>query len=1061
MSCLPRGGWILFLAACLAVAGCRAGDSPDTEEPEPPAPVLQADPPAGTYDSFVLDVEISALDPEVELLFGVNLDPDLDLPWYQGAVSVHLRNSATIRVLARDPDGREWGPYSFAYQLRQRDAQGGCWIQEMDRIYYGPQDHVPVPVGYTFPTALSRLELLVDGSPEAYYAAEDIPRGVTTVTLPPFPVEKGYDVQCRISVSDEEKIEGDVVRLYMDATPPTAEWVNAAPWLPPTHYRLVAQDTGGSGVSHADICDNTGSYCLPMSGAGTMFSFSTSFMTGGADGFGVEVRVYDRAGNLFVMEAPLVDGSDIPTGASAYLHSVTMVTTSAFDLHQWLLDQGEDPPVEVRTIDDVPVDGHSLSLKKGWNEYLFRRAGEVSWQTFGTYHAGVDLTLPSRDPALEGAWLVYASQSTVPVLQATRIAVEPLASSDWLRPWFDIPRLFVVEDVDNTGVWDDDDRVFVLDALDEGGPWLRRAEPLRASLVEVVSQPGTQARSVLLECEDCYSGGVLTAGVLRLQRRSHSEGPPVGRYSWSAGEVSEFPVTVEFQADAEDTCLFFWDEDVNGVVNGDEPRQMLPCDSAEALLGRAEALTVETKDDSFFVRGIPYGGAITALVEVLHDSGEALFTRPLPLVMDRDGTGHRQVEVTDYGRWPLRLSTWDDQGSRKEASLPGSPLSTTTTVEVDVRDESDSLIAAVVENQMPGLSDYQIFDGSVRALVGVNPDDWPYMRAHRDGYVSEWYQGDGSLITLRLYSPAAAGLVQGHVYGADGEPVLHALISWDAGQWTSQTFTDSQGWYSLPILGTGLLSARLPDSIHSEDAPLVAAAGDTFSHTFHLPPTVPVWPMGMVTTQRVTAVTGPSPASVSSNDLYTWAWMDGGTGLPAGQWVMHAAENLRRPFLVPGAMPGYELHNPSPLSVPWTSLLLASSMHLRCGAREQVVSFGIAPLVDSLCWEWYAAWGGQAFYLGRPSPVGGMPNAGLKEWRATIRQGGVVVPSLDVQLRDLIFDRKVEATTDGAGRLHVALPHGFYEVRTASGQVLNTGHGEPAFVPVSHIAPSTMTLHLP
>ncbi len=1028
----------------MGLSSCTEEDSkPVKHGDEPVAPGIRLEPPAGRYDAYVLEVTVSAEADGVSLAAALNRTPASDqIDWSDGPLTVRIESSASVQVLVRDGDGRIWGPYGHEYLLAGRDLDGRCAIQLPERLYYGPAESIPLSVTYSLPTALSAVQLTVDGKPAASFASAESPRGTTTITLPPLANEKGYDVTCKVAGPGLTDDVGNTVRVYVDATSPEAAWLTAGPYTPPTHYRLQAADAG-SGVERAELCDTAMQYCLPMSTTGDgRFSFGTAFIPGAAEGFAVVARVYDNAGNPAILSAREIGVDELPDGAEPFMHAVTLTPAATFDFAAWLMGEVGETPTEVRTLAFSAMPSEALELDTGYNEFLFRRPGRSGWDTFGIYHAGVEVALPYREPVEQAPWLVYASHATLPGLQSWLVDVLPPGTESFARAWFEVPRLYFVEDLDGEGDWDESEPLFILDvpAGDDGeGPWLRRGAPLLAGLSEAVSSPSAITREVDVSCADCAAGGRLLG-----QRTTPASLVPAERTSWNDDLAALSPVRVALAGAPEDACLLFWDEDGNQVVNADEPRSFTTCGAAEATLRREKILTASHREDQLIVDGIPYGGTATGYVEVRDAADVPLLRTPLENLHDHQGTGRRELSLPLAGYWPSRLQVYAANG-HAAVNLPGRASPITTTINIEVRDEGGQPVSAALETEWPGNADFRIYDETVPFVaVSHDPVYRPRVRALRDGYLSQWVYADEAFTTVPIVTAASAGRVEGYVRDGLGNPVRDAVIAWEADPWSARTYSRSDGWYAVPVLGTGRLSVTSPGRRTAATPVETYAAGVTERVDLTVPPDRLAFPAGMLSDPAQTWIEGSVSGAPFTDDLFVWAPLD------AGNHTLHADGGLRRAFVSPGAIPGIALAEPAMHHIGWSDELLASTLTLRCGARLQLLAFGTAPLVDSPCWEWWADWKGQRFFLGRADPEGGMPSAGLKFWTTSVSAGGNPAAGQTVRFRDLLFNRGVEAETGAHGEFEVMLPYGFYRAETPGGTPYRFESGHSALLHVTH-----------
>lgn len=1040
-----------LLSAVAVFSACRGDEADDRRagpsQSLPDAPKVAATPPPGTYDSHTLDVRIAADDPDVELIVARNARPQPDeAAWARGPVVTRLTQTGSIRVLTRDRDGNVFGPVSFGYRLAERYHGATCRVEGQADAYYGPAEPVRLQVTYSLSSSLSKVELLVNGAVADTLADAAYAFGVTEMVAAPLGIEGAYEVACRVTAPLLDDVAGNAFTVYVDATPPGAAWATAAGWSPPTHYLLEADDYGGAGVARAELCNGALTSCVPMRQiSAAQFGFATAFVPGGG-GFTLTARLYDAVGNRTDLPAAPVTASDIPGAASPYLNAITLVTDASYDLSARLAADGFAAATEVRDLAFNAVPATALPLLPGWNEFLFRAAGSPRWETFGIYHAGVSVTLPTL---AGGAWLVYASTATIPAMQGDRIASVPGTAVQWERAWFRVPRLFFVADAGNDGAWDDTDALYLLDATDPGGPWLRDGVPLRAGLVPVPPS-AAPVRSADVDCVGCAAGGTLV-----LQRRAARHAAPVGRQSWPALDLSAGAAAAHaYDAQPGERCLFFWDENADGAPGGSEPRVEAACEAASFTLRGTGTLAAAATGTALTLTGLPFGGAATGTVTVAIHAATVLQS-PQVRFDETDGNGARTAPLPGHGFWPSTLTLWAD-GAPLPVTLPGQASAVTTTGEVEVRDENDVLLAAAVEAHSPDVSDYALFDGlSPSVSLGYAQGTVPRVRAVRDGYLSEWIYPSASFVTLRLLSPAATAVVQGIVRDEAGRPVTGAAVVWEADPYMAQTASGADGTYALPALGAGHLVLRRAGDGAGMAVALTLDPGDIVPLDLTVPSGGARWPAGLLAGARTVAVTGSAPVTAFTDGRYAWA------RLGPGRFTLQTPPNFARAFTVPGALPAFELHAPALHALSWSPILLEATVRLRCGAREQRVAFGAWLLIDAPCWELYAEHAGTTFYLGRPDPVLGFSDVGLQRWYGDVVLNGSAAAGYPVRLRDLIFGRTFERTTDAAGRLFVVLPHGEYQIESLDGDVFLDPAGRPARIEMSHLGATGAVVHLP
>lgn len=1016
--CLLSSPLVLVLALAAGSAACteepeRSGN-PTVVEEKPPR--LSAQPPPGVIPAYALSVTIAVSDSQAELLHAFDADPEPAAgKWSQGSLNLRITKSTSIRVLVRTASGRIWGPYAFEYALRTAGGTGGCRIHEPARIWYRGSEAIPLKVDYALPVALAKVELLVDGEVAAVLDSPEDAIATATLTLAALGTEKGYDVTCRVSTRSGVPAAGNLVRLYVDATPPAADWAAAGPDLPPTHYRVTASDAG-AGLARAELCDAAFLRCLPMRAEDDGFLLATAFVPGAAAAFAGRARVFDAAGNGVTLTAPSFSALAVPPAAASYVHPVTLTASPAFNLAAALAAGGAGVPSEVRSLAFAPLPLTQQTLAAGWNELLFRRSGEVSWQTYGVYHAGVRVALPFAGP-----WLVYAGHATIPAMQAT-LAAQPVTGAVWAQAWLDVPNLFFVADANASGAWDDGEPLYLTAA--PPAPWLGRGRPVATTLAAAVTRTAATPRAADIACADCANGPALV-----LQRRDEAHGAPVGRRTWTGLAFTAGLITAQaYEAEDGEHCLFVWDEDGNGIPSGGEPRGAGACGAGPFTLRRAETAALAVTASGFTLDGIPFGGTVTGAVEVRDSAGALLTDVPLDVITDFDGTGRRTVPLPAEAAWPGTLLLWP-AGATLAAALPGAPAAGAATTAVEVRDAANALVAAAVEAWTPSIVDHRVFDPAVTQWTGLtyDPQYRPRLRALRDGFLSEWSYLDATAGTLRVLSGAGVGSVSGYVLDGAGGPVTGAVVEWDADPYFARTRSGADGSFVLPSLGAGRLRARRGGRRAEVTASLAVNAGESLLVNLRVPPSdAPAWPAGTAATLVPEAVSGPAAAALYFDGLFAWS------PLPAGEWAVHSGRFSRR-FEAPGALPGIALGDAAWLALYWSPELAAASHVLRCGAREQAFAFGDPLIIDAPCWDWYARPQSSPyeFYVGRPDPQGGAPLAGLRSVVFSFSWYGVALAFQPVTLVDRLFNRTLVFMTDAQGVVAAVLPHGYYEAESA------------------------------
>jgi hypothetical protein len=1013
--------------AWAAAAGCTNGGDDGGTEPivMRPEPVLDVRPDPGTFRLLVVDVKVTSPQKGLTFYFGVDADPDLSVALSDG-VKVRLTHSASVRISVRDKDGKLWGPYAYEYVLTHPVGQSYCSLTGFERYYFRPGEMVAFKVDYGFAKAVSGLYLTVDGAPRFLGAAETLdPYGTLYVDAGPFATEGPHQVACE--VREPEATASDTREIAIDGTPPVAAWVTAggaydrASW--PGEIRLHASDAR-SGVASVILCKPGNASCLEPEAQGGDYVYATVLTAETSLQASVQAVITDVAGNQTTLAALPLDLRSFGEPAPAAPLPVTLVTGAAFDLNAALAADGRAAAVEAASAVLAPAyDPSALPLAAGWNDFVYRQAGRSEWQSFGVYRAGLALGYP----ASAAPWLVFASQSTAPAMQGTlagALAAGP--AGQWVRPWFDVPHVWFVQDQNANARWDDGDALWIYAPDAHAAPLQARLAPVAGALeLWAPAAPGAGAVKTVV-CTDCAAGGTLF-----FERRatryaypaSHSALAAVGFAAVTSATVTVWPQSGEW-------CTFFWDENGDGAVNGREPRSFGSCADGSFGLARQGVLGVAFGGGAVQVSGAPYGGSVTGELAVV-DGATPLYRESVRSLAELNGTGAITAAVAPV----LNLAyAYRVYGGGQAASVALPAVAPAQTVTVGVQDETGADVSAVAIVQRGAASFGAVFHaggGSVAVgLPAPSNAETAWVFGLRTGYLSVATPVVDTTFTARILSPAVTGLVTGAVTDRFGYPVSHATLTWTSRQYSARALSDAQGWYALPASGgTGSLRVAADGPFVRETAFWLDVTRQTVVQNVVLADERgPGWPLGANLGIWPEEILGAYAAPVYVGDRYYAA------RVTSGVWVVHSSYGTSRRVSLPGALP--PLAADAPRTFPLGDLGLAFlDQYARCGARLQLAVALVGAVVDSDCWGWFGADGFEEYYLGHVDPVAGFPAPkGMGVMNAYVTGAPA-----SIELVDVLLGRRLHVPVYG-GVIRASVPAGVYAVFKTGGGAANPSH---------------------
>ncbi len=1027
----------LLFGFVLAVAACTTSEPVDppactTCDGEPPT--LVTTPPPGDYGAFSLPVSISAGSPEWELFYDIDRDPAVEGVYpYVGSFSVRIIRTSQIVVLARRAGNPKlWGPYFFEYRLTSPIHDGACAFVPPARTLYTGGVPIPLTLQYRRATALSRLEMAVDGVWTELAVSDG--EGAESVTIGPFATTGARTVDCRIVDADEKVWPGEELVLDIDADAPTAAWGTAAQnftrmtWR--NQLRVDVADVG-SGVDRVLFCNGATDVCgEAFTPDGLEWVYATALTDRTDTAVSLSVRVTDLAGNETVLPARAFGWAAFAEAwAEPPAESIPMTTEARWPL----ADVVGVTPAEVYRPDGSPMAAtetvNDLWLAPGWNEFFYRPAGSLEWRTHAVYRSGASITLPA--PA--GQWLVYASESTVPGFEAVRLGAYGAGEVPYAG--FRVPHLFAVDDRHADDRWDAYDTLVTNPADRYEDRFLAVARPLVVATAPwPMAAHATDAAAML----DADAG--LPAKPVLFQWR-----PTL--YAWPVTHVSlgapAFPLAVSVPATG--VCAFILDENEDGAVNIGEARVVDDCAPQTFTIARRHG---PLRFSASRILGVPYGGLVTSVVTVRSPSGVELLRYPLGDLLDRDGIGIARIQP-DF-RYP-QLPVLGRFYAAGEVTWATAPILETPawdeTMSVAVTDEAGNPVVALVMAGEGAGSTYAATDDFGAAVVGL-PSGGGLQRimAVREGMLSHVvYAEPAASVELRVLSPGITGWVTGVVRDENLTPVANAEVAWHATQFHSRTLTGPDGSYGLPASGgTGSLTVSAAAVYGTRfDAAALYVTGATEVHDFILPPDGIEGPQGLHGAIPPTLLEGPSPAVLRYADPLYAALL---TGPASGAWdAVWSMSGLRRRVQLPGNLPAYNITNYGAWPTPFNLVGFNLKQRAVCGAWWQEVNGLI--MTHLPCWTWVASDGLQTFVLGQEDETGYPDHDGLGLVMATVRTNSGNMPANQTLLfDDLVLAGRTILVPVESGAVSAAIPAGTYAVRTAAGATVMGDFGEARVV---------------
>lgn len=1038
-------GWKAAIALGLLVgaAGCSSGGGGTKKQP-PVEVVLTAEPPAGTYAAYQLGVTITADDARTELFFDIGKDPVVDdAKAYRGNFTVRLVSSASIRVRARDPEGNLWGPYAFEYRLTRRFPYGACELSPLNRTYFKPTEKVPVTISYNIASALSTVEIVVDGKGVPLEIDPSAAQGAQVVDIGPVTAEGDHTLGCRVT-SAQNEAAGNELAFVVDGTKPVIAWVTGGgAYRRDTWVGSLTADVADarSGLAEVRVCK--GADCIPLTHVlGDRYVYATVPTTGADAVAALHIEAVDHAGNLAVSAAQTIDLSSFPESDAPAPGAITLTTDSSVDLATLV----GATPAEIRTFNWALVGSSVVSLAPGFNDFLVRRPGATVWESASIYRAGAKVTLP----ASAWPWLVYAGNATVPAFEARRIdvvAANPGAGVDWVRPLFDVPHLWFVQDRDNSGAWSTGDALYVVagDAYD--GPWYVRGAPVVVGAAASPFTLGSTPQAVQVDC----AAGCTTPGTLVFERRGDLAALPVTHDTLL---VATLPYAATVTVTPGELGVWYWDTDGDGILGAGEPRAWADVSAAAVTLDTADPRAFDYFQGSFV--GLDYGGMVTGVVTL--EAGGTPVQR-LPAASFRDSGGVGVVSAQGQVLVPLLgvAGRFDFWSGGQTVGFTFSPFADSTVypvhIALDVTDETGAGVAALVAQTADALT-ARPTDASGSISYGVASLAQPVsLIAARDGYLGVAADVTQTTASLRLLSPAVTSWLQGYVQDGLGQPVANVTVRWTAGDYRAQTITRDDGWYAMPVSGGDgvLLVERSGEYLVNQTFEVSAtAATNFFIAVVSAVPDEP-WPLGLATYGAVSRIEAPVPVTTFANNYYY-----GLAGTDAGE-VAVAWSSLERRVTLPGALPAVTTSSPAAFATSWYSTLLPT--RVECGAWFQEI-YGAAS-AQAPCWSWVGDDGFQKFIFGPlRTDTGFPPYVGMGDYYAYVVQGGVSAADQTLVFHERLLGQTLRVPVRG-GLAAAALPYGLYEVETAGGAPVYLAGTTATRFSFTAPQPTAMTLEIP
>lgn len=1006
------GCWRRLLWLALLLPGCSSGPETFTAPPTSESPIVAVRPAPGTFTASSLAVTISVTAPPgAETFVGLGVPAESsEAQKFVSPLTLRLVKSTQIQVIVTQGK-RFWGPYVFDYVFsRTVSGGGGCSVRPLSKYWFRGVEGVAATFDYSFPVALTTLYGVVDGA-QLIKLDPTASAGNFEHVFGPLPEGK-HTLGCMIRAPGLEDLKGDPVEFAVDAHAPEAAWVDPGGAF--THetwagtFRLQTAD-GESGVSVARICSGGGQFCMDMLelGAG-IWAYATVLTTQTSAAASLTAVITDVAGNSTAVAPLALNLTDFAEEPPLAAVPITMTTDAFLNVPQHLgltLSEVCDLQLSAPCFDPANV-----PLESGWNEFLFRVPGRLEWGSVAIFRAGVQATLPPSPYE----WLIYASQSVVPMMQAALIDVTT-STNDWRRAWFDVPHLYFVEDVNANLRWDEYDNFFTSPADTRSGLWMARQEPVYISPVQRTFFPQPATTTALSCPADCSFGGRLY-----FERRSF----------WSAFPDAHIDLGVTIPAQQEipalpgDWCTFFWDENADGALAVSEPRAFGYCSAPAFALSRQDgALRF-----SSILQGVPYGGQVTRCLEALTPGGQILARYPATPKADRIGLGIIDGALAGDGRFPgvdsrMVFYAGDQVTWATHPQVP--PTSLAVVYSAYVTDENGAPVEALVElRQYGNLVNKAVSNAMGNAQVSAGSDQpAPWFVARRDGYLSMGAGTTDSSVDLRVLSPQVTGLVRGAVFDAFGAPVPNVAIHWKAPPYESWTVSGPDGGYALPASGgDGVVTVSVLEPLLQElTFPLFVTSGLATLNVVVENRGSEYWPQGPWSSEIPTVSGG---RLLAGPDYYAVSDVTGET-------LQVTAQGVTRNVRLPGALPAIVDY---PYAYVPVDFDFAAELNLRaeCGARSQVVR-GWAGL-DSGCWSLVGNDSLQDYYFLRFSmPATGATLLGMTRFLGRVEQAaGGTLPNQVLTFHDRLLGRRLRLPLND-GAVDGYLPLGVYQVESETG----------------------------
>ncbi len=1081
-----RGGGLGFgiLAWLVVLLSACGADGTDTGGPgaviSPRAPVLTFSPSPGRYQAYTLDVTVRAPDSSYGLYFGVNEAPVVSPERrFEGSFSVRLVTSTQLQVIVEDDEGNRFGPMVHEYVFERVSTDAWCELVTPPERFFKTGVAIPLSVRYRLPVALSYPELSIDG--QSVPLSVDDFAGQVTAQVGPFDTDREHRAQCLVRLPGGSAHVGNAWDFVVDGTPPEIAWKTTGFSFDRDTWKnalLLEASDGLAGLERVEMCNPASEACLALAAEPELpgvYTFATALTEGTSSLAQLQPRAVDRSGNERTA-AP----KNLDLTAFAGMRQVqepepiVMRTESVFDLTGHV---GEAPS-EVRLLH---VDGwepytgslHDIALASGWNEFAYRRYGRHEWETHAVYHAGLAAVLPG-----DRRWLVYASNATSPAGEWR--PVEDLyldAGGEYARDWFNIPHLLFVEDVDGDGRWSTFDRAFTdptdrFAGVDDAEPWRSRGAPLSLTPLALAPQQPDYVREMTVTVE----GGV-DASRLVFEWRSERFGFPVSHVTY---DDLAFPAAVSVPASG--YCTFYADDvtgvRADGILSKGEARNTVPCwvDEVNVATRPGPFSVVDIGESaplgSIFVvmTGVSYGSLVTGEIRYrapgnLSDAG---VVASYAVTADFEEATPGAAWLMVNWRYPLldaEVVLWNEGEALAPQYFSTSAASTCSACgfEVSIEDEAGLPAPALVYvgDTVVGRS-----DATGTAYLDEAPAVGSRLHAFRQNRLLEKRSITEATEAVVLRMLETSDTLGGRVVDQGGTPVRGAVVRWNNNGYLSESTSDDEGYFSLPVSGdTGEVSMAHDDLLWSRTVTAGAWVEFTLPRERNADD-----PRGMVVHQgapdrvcaefsSTSACAQPAPATLVE-DMYQeppyWSLVT--TASMPGAWWADWEGVMARAFLLPGLLPALAAPNLLPFVLPggWGLQMLAQEA--RCGQWRQA-SLGIV-LAQGDCWSWVAHDEYQTYILANLNTLGAPKHTGLGYLSAVAEgPGGVEPPDQVLVFEELLLGRSIVLPVRD-GQVVAALPYGVYSVRTQAGQPVSvpaTGNR----VYVSAVGSSWITLKLP